>query len=192
MEVIKARAGALRTPFLGPEGAQTRSRRRVLRARSTAVQAGASQCAREREGEREGESLHGEILNRDPWWLTERGGCLFRQQPHGALGAEATVENPHAKRPVHATKSRLSVRGARAQQWLCANRSQKSPPQKNARLPPGATPTAFPAVDGRIFGYGRPPSYPAAFQRSFSLTAHKEGSKRLLKTAGVCPFRLRL
>lgn len=66
MEVKKPRAGALRTPFLGPESAQTRSRRRVLRARSTAVQAGASQSVREREGEREGESLHGEILNRDP------------------------------------------------------------------------------------------------------------------------------
>lgn len=57
MEVKKPRAWALRTPFLAPESAQTRSRRRVLRARSTAVQAGASQCVREREGEREGESL---------------------------------------------------------------------------------------------------------------------------------------
>lgn len=77
-----------------------------------------SVCERER-GRGRASLSHGEILNRDPWWLTERGGCLFRQQPHGTLGAEATVENPHAKRPVHATKSRLSVWGVRAKQWLC-------------------------------------------------------------------------
>lgn len=77
--------------FFSTQKAPKRGREGGFSVARSSVVLGSS--GRER-GEREGESVHGEILNRDPWWLTERGGSLFRQQPHGGLGAETTVESP--------------------------------------------------------------------------------------------------
>lgn len=93
-------------------------------------------------------------------------------------------KTPHAKRPVHAAESPLSVRAGFAPNIGSVQMTpKKNPPlQKNAHLPPGATPSAFPAVDGRIFGYGRPRFYPAAFQRSVSLGTHKGGLEAAFKT----------